>query len=511
MNLAAWLARAGRSRPEQTALARGSEPVATYRDFAGRSARLAGALRGRYGLETGDRVAIVAKNGPHYLEALYAIWWAGLAAVPVNAKLHGAEIGWILENSGARLVFVSEGMETEVAAHAPEALRDIVPLGSPAFWTLVAGHPLPLADAAPDDLAWLFYTSGTTGRPKGAMLSHRNLATMSYAYLTDVDPTGPGDTLLHAAPMSHGSGLYAMAHVMRFGVNAVAASGGFEPEEVLGVVSRTKRLSMFAAPTMIKRLTECRMEAEVDNIRTLIWGGAPMHVADAIRAIDRFGPRFAQIYGQGETPMTTTVLSKADIADRDHPHWERRLGTAGIANPAVELRIDGANGVHGESGEILVRGDTVMLGYWNNPEATAEALAGGWLHTGDVGMLDADGYLTLQDRSKDVIISGGTNIYPREVEEVLLTHPGVREVSVIGRPDAEWGESVVAYYAGEAEPGELDTLCLERIARFKRPKDYVRVEALPKNNYGKILKTELRSRDARRVAGNDDLQEGGTA
>lgn len=510
MNLAAWLARAGRSRPEQTALARGFEPVATYRDFAGRSARLAGALRGRYGLEAGDRVAIVAKNGPHYLEALYAIWWAGLAAVPVNAKLHGAEIGWILENSGARLVFASEGMETEVAAHAPEALSDVVVLGSPAFWTLVAGHPLPLADAAPDDLAWLFYTSGTTGRPKGAMLSHRNLATMSYAYLTDVDPTDPGDTLLHAAPMSHGSGLYAMAHVMRFGVNAVAASGGFEPEEVLGIVARTPRLSMFAAPTMIKRLTECQMEAEADNIRTLIWGGAPMHVVDAIRAIDRFGPRFAQIYGQGETPMTTTVLSKADIADRDHPQWEQRLGTAGIANSAVEVRIDGASGSHGESGEILVRGDTVMLGYWNNPEATGEALAGGWLHTGDVGMFDADGYLTLKDRSKDVIISGGTNIYPREVEEVLLTHPGVREVSVIGRPDAEWGESVVAYYAGDAEPRELDALCLDRIARFKRPKDYIRIEALPKNNYGKILKTELRSRDARRVAGRGGSQVGGT-
>ncbi len=512
MNLAAWLARAGRSRPELTALARGFQPVATYRDLAGRAARLAGALRGKYGLEAGDRVAIVAKNGPHYLEALYAIWWAGLAAVPVNAKLHGAEIGWILENSGARIAFVSDGLETDVAAHAPEGLRDIVTLGSPAFWTLVASDPLPICSAAPDDLAWLFYTSGTTGRPKGAMLSHRNLATMTYAYLTDVDPASPGDTLLHAAPMSHGSGLYAMAHVMRFGINAVAESGGFEPDEVLGILSRTPDLSMFAAPTMIKRLTDCPLEAEADHIRTIVWGGAPMHVADAMRAIDRFGPRFAQIYGQGETPMTTTVLSKADIADRGHPRWEARLGSAGIANSAVEVRIDGAHGSHGESGEILVRGDTVMLGYWNNPEATAAAVVDGWLHTGDVGEFDADGYLTLKDRSKDVIISGGTNIYPREVEEVLLTHAGVREVSVIGRPDPEWGESVVAYFAGEAEPAELDALCLASIARFKRPKEYVRVDALPKNNYGKILKTELRARDARRQAvGTMDQDEGGTA
>ncbi|WP_067221396.1 AMP-binding protein [Stappia indica] len=499
MNLAAWLARAGRSRADAVALARGSSPIASYRDFAGRSARLAGSLLTHYGLARGDRVAIVAKNGPHYLEALYAIWWAGLVAVPVNVKLHSAEIGWILENCGARLALVSSGMEADVAAYAPEGLRDVVTLGGPQFWSLVAGDPAPLAEAAPDDLAWLFYTSGTTGRPKGAMLSHRNLVAMSLAYLTDVDPVAEGDTLLHAAPMSHGSGLYAMAHVMRFGINAVAESGGFEADEVLEIVSRSRGVSMFAAPTMVRRLTECPMEAMTENIRTIVWGGAPMHVADTRRAIDRFGPRFAQIYGQGETPMTGTVLSKADIADRDHPRWEARLASAGLVSSVVEMRIDGAEADHGETGEILVRGDTVMLGYWDNPDASAEALRGGWLHTGDVGSFDADGYLTLLDRSKDVIISGGTNIYPREVEEVLLTHPGVREVSVIGRPDAEWGESIVACYAGDAEPAELDALCLEHIARFKRPKDYLQLPELPKNNYGKILKTELRAMDQRRV------------
>jgi long-chain acyl-CoA synthetase len=200
--------------------------------------------------------------------------------------------------------------------------------------------------------------------------------------------------------------------------------------------------------------------------------------------------------------MTTTVLSRADIADRHHPRWRERLGSAGIANSVAEIRVADADDRDvpvGESGEVLVRGDTVMAGYWNNPEATAAALRGGWLHTGDVGAFDEDGYLTLKDRSKDLIISGGSNIYPREVEEVLLTHPRVREASVIGRPDPEWGEVVVAYVVGDVAPEELDRLCLERIARFKRPKDYVLVPALPKNSYGKILKTELRSMERERA------------
>jgi long-chain acyl-CoA synthetase len=202
------------------------------------------------------------------------------------------------------------------------------------------------------------------------------------------------------------------------------------------------------------------------------------------------------------------VLSKNDIADRDHPRWLDRLGSAGIANSVVEVRVadteDRDLPVDG-AGEVLVRGETVMAGYWDNPEATKEALRGGWLHTGDIGAFDGEGYLILKDRSKDLIISGGANIYPREVEEVLLTHPRVREASVIGRPDPEWGEVAVAYVAGEVSAEELDGLCLERIARFKRPKDYVLVPALPKNSYGKILKTELRLMDRARAGQSGHL------
>jgi long-chain acyl-CoA synthetase len=253
---------------------------------------------------------------------------------------------------------------------------------------------------------------------------------------------------------------------------------------------------------MVKRLVESRADGPVENFRTIVWGGAPMYVEDCLRALDRFGPCLAQIYGQGESPMTITTLTKQDIAARDHPRWLERLGSAGRPYACLEVKVATADGAPlpvGETGEIACRGDVVMPGYWNSPEATASAIKDGWLHTGDVGAFDEDGYLTLKDRSKDMIISGGSNIYPREVEEVLLKHPSVREVSVIGRPDREWGEIVVAYVVGEAKADELDRLCLDAIARFKRPKQYVFIEALPKNNYGKILKTELRAMDAKQA------------
>jgi long-chain acyl-CoA synthetase len=503
MNLALWLARAGLSHPSHPAAATGKRVVATYGNLAMRAAKLAGALRDRFKLAPGERVAIVAKNSPAYLELLYGIWHAGLAAVPANAKLHGSELGYILEHSGARICFVSPGLDAEIAPHAPQSLERMIVIGGHEYEALLAADAIDPVPRAGDDLAWLFYTSGTTGRPKGAMLTHRVLAAASFAYMTEVDPVGPGDTILHAAPMSHGSGLYIMAHVARLGVQVVPESGGFEPEEIFSLFGAYRRVSMFAAPTMIKRLVECPAEPHADNIRTLIWGGAPMYVEDALAALDRFGPRLAQIYGQGESPMTITTLSKEDIADRAHPRWRDRLGSAGRPYACLEVTVaDGDDRPlpAGETGEILCRGEVVMPGYWRNDEATAATMRGGWLHTGDVGAFDAEGYLHLKDRSKDLIISGGSNIYPREVEEVLLTHPAVREVSVIGRADREWGEVVVAYVVGEAERDALDALCLARIARFKRPKDYVFVPALPKNNYGKILKTELRARDKMRPA-----------
>ncbi len=506
MNLAEWLYRAGRSHGGRPAIALGADLVFDYGTLAGRAARIAAALKDRFGLVPGDRVAITAKNCVEYVEILYGIWHGGFVAVPANAKLHGAELAWIIENAGARICFASAGVDDEIAAERPDGLEHILTIGGADYRALLAAEPGALVARAADDIAWLFYTSGTTGRPKGAMLSHKNLAAMSLAYLAEVDPTRPGEAILHAAPMSHGSGMYIMAHICRMGVQVIPQSAGFDPEEIFRLYAAWPQTSMFAAPTMVKRLVECSADVDPALIRTIVYGGGPMYVEDALATLDRFGPRLAQIYGQGESPMTITTLRKDEIADTGHPRHLERLGSAGTAFSVVDVIVaddDDRPLPPGEAGEILVRGDTVMAGYWQKPDANAATLRGGWLHTGDVGAFDDDGYLTLKDRSKDVIISGGTNIYPREVEEVLLMNERVSEVSVIGRPDPEWGEVIVAYVVGDAPESELDRLCLDRIARFKRPKDYIFLDALPKNNYGKVLKTELRALDRGREGKED--------
>ena len=258
---------------------------------------------------------------------------------------------------------------------------------------------------------------------------------------------------------------------------------------------------MFAAPTMLTRLVHAPAVAAADlaNLRTIFYGGGPMYVADLERALSLFGPRLYQLYGQGESPMTITGLSQHVHSDAAHPRWRERLGSCGVPRTGVLVKVvddDDRELPAGEVGEVLTKSDCVMQGYWGNPEATAETLRGGWLHTGDLGSFDEDGFLTLRDRSKDMIISGGSNIYPREIEEVLLRHPDLVEVSVVGRPHREWGEEVVAFVVTRPGAGVaadvLDRLCLAHIARFKRPRHYRFVDALPKNNYGKVLKTELR-------------------
>jgi acyl-CoA synthetase (AMP-forming)/AMP-acid ligase II len=333
------------------------------------------------------------------------------------------------------------------------------------------------------------------------MLTNRNLTSMVMNYYGDVDRISEQDCMIHCAPFSHGSGLYGLPHVAKAANNIFPASGGFEPAECLDLIAHWPNCSFFFAPTMITRLINAPQlrEADTGNLRAIIYGGGPMYVADTLKALDAFGPKLVQIYGQGESPMTITGLSMAAHMDSDHPRFLDRLGSAGIARTDVDVRVvdqDDNEVATGEMGEIVCRGDVVMAGYYNNPDATADTLRGGWLHTGDVGAFDEDGFLTLKDRAKDMIISGGSNIYPREVEEVLLRHPGVLECSVIGKAHPDWGEEVIAFVVkqngGEVDEPALDQLCLDNIARFKRPKHYHFVDALPKNNYGKVLKTELR-------------------
>ena len=498
MNIAHLLRRSAQRFSEQPAVLHGDQLLLSYGALGARAAALAAHLRTQWGVAPGDRVAIYAANGPQYLEALHAVLWAGAVSVPVNYKLHAKELAYVLGDCGAQLVLASP----ELAPAAVEAgACGVLVLGSVAYNTALQQAPMEVQDRAPQDLASLFYTSGTTGRPKGVMQTHRNLLAMTACYFTDVDDVAPGDAMVYAAPMSHGAGLYNYAQVLRGGRHVVPLSGGFDPAELVQLAASVGQLTLFAAPTMVHRLVDHvrATGAEVSGFKTIVYGGGPMYADDLRKALATMGNRFVQIYGQGESPMTITALSRTHLAHSAHPRWAERMASVGVAQALVEVCVVDAAGQPlpaGETGEVRVRGETVMPGYWNNPEATAQTLRDGWLCTGDLGQLDVDGFLTLKDRSKDVIISGGSNIYPREVEEVLLLHPQVREVAVIGRHDAEWGEVVIAFLvAGEGGPVEdaaLDALCLDHIARFKRPKVYQWVEALPKNSYGKVLKTELR-------------------
>jgi acyl-CoA synthetase (AMP-forming)/AMP-acid ligase II len=293
--------------------------------------------------------------------------------------------------------------------------------------------------------------------------------------------------------MSHGSGLYGIPHLLKGGHQIVHK--GFDVGAILDELDRYDRVTLFCAPTMLVRLINDPQitSARLENLKTIYYGGGPTYVADLKRAVELFGPRLFQLYGQGETPMTATGLKKSM---HSIPEW---LSTCGIARSGVQVRVVDGDDIDlpaGAMGEIVTRSDCVMQGYLGDPDATAAALRGGWLHTGDIGSLDDRGFLTIHDRSKDVIISGGTNIYPREVEEVLMRHTAVLEVSVVGRPHPEWGEDVVAFVAcrvgHEVTRDQLDALCLDQIARFKRPKDYRFVSSLPKSDNGKILKSELR-------------------
>jgi len=517
LNLAHLLQRMARQHPNRTALFQGTQLVATHGEWAHRSAHLAQQFQ-TAGLKPGDRVALFMHNHPRYLEVMFGAWWAGLVVVPINAKLHVREAQWIVDNAQASWAFVTRDMASDTGEQL-QGLQRVIDVDSAEADALLPvqqtqhehGHDaapeLPIAPRQPDDLAWLFYTSGTTGRPKGVMITHRNLMTMGMAYFTDVDAIGLQDTIAYAAPMSHGAGLYAIPHLMAGARHVIPTSGGFDAAELFELGQALGPLSLFAAPTIVKRLVDHAEHISISpercahSFKTIVYGGAPMYVADIQHALRVMGPRFVQIYGQGESPMVGTALSRFHLSDTGHPEHAQRLASIGVAQTPVQIRVTDSHGhdlAQGEVGEVLIQGDSVMAGYWRNPEATQAAIRNGWLFTGDMGSLDAHGFLTLKDRSKDLIICGGSNVYPREVEEVLLQAPGVSEVAVIGAPDAEWGEVVVAFVV--ARPGvtlstqALDAFCLNEIARFKRPKRYELVSGLPKNNYGKVLKTELRQR-----------------
>lgn len=492
MNIATVLSQSAATFGQRPAVCLGTEPFLTYQALARRSAGIAVALAA-VAPTPGARVAIYMGNRPEYFEILFGIWAAGHIAVPVNAKLHPKELAYILEDSDAALLFTDRPGDVEDFAQ-------VVGIDGPPYGAMVeAGERFEPVRVSPESIGWLFYTSGTTGFPKGAMLSHRNLCAMVSSFLADICPVTQYCAGLHPAPLSHAAGLFSLAHFRRGAANVVPASGGFQPEEMVELINHFPGSSFFLAPTMLTRLigSDAVRQLDVANLDLVFCGGAPLYVEDLKRALDLLGQRVWIGYGQGEAPCTISYLPADLMVDDGEGDLDARMGSVGIPRTGVAIRVVGEDGLDrptGEPGEVIVSGDVVMAGYWNNPDATSKAVRDGWLYTGDVGALDARGFLTLKDRSKDVIISGGSNIYPREVEEVLLRYPGVAEVSVIGRPHPDWGEEVIAFVAAEetVSAEALDAFCVENIARFKRPKEYRFLSTLPKSNYGKILKTELR-------------------
>ena len=495
MNMFTVLDQAAARFPDRGAVFSGTEQVANWAELRDRARRLGAALRARFG--PGARVGVASENRPEIVELMFGIWAAECVLVPLNFKLHPREMADILADCDAATVFASPKLAGGLAG---AGVGPVEVLGTDGYAEWFAGEPGAAPDTDPEELAWLFYTSGTTGKSKGAMLSHRNLMAMTVAHLADFDDPDENAALVHGAPMSHGSGLYIPPYVLRGARQVIPASGAFDPGEFLDLCEQHPGAAAFLAPTMVGRLVATGRPRPA-NLRTVVYGGGPMYVESLKAALDAFGPVFVQLYGQGEAPMTITGLRRADHLDADGG-WapDEVLGSVGHPRSGVQVAVwrpDGTPAEIGEIGEIVCRGDVVMSGYWNNPAASAATLAGGWLHTGDMGSVDARGNLTLRDRSKDVVISGGSNIYPREVEEVLIAHPGVTEAAVIGAPDPEWGEVVVAFVVagGSAPtPAELDAHLLDRIARFKRPKRYVFLDELPKSSYGKVLKRELRER-----------------
>lgn len=514
MDLSHLLFRSAERHPDHPLWVASDRPAITYEEGAARVSAAANAILAR--VEQRSRVAILSNNRFEGLEAYFATLTAGCAAVTLNPRGHEADYLHAIGDSEAAIVIVDgalAGRLERIRSQLPH-VRHWVRFGDPAgsgyddYETWLAGQSRTRPDVLiePDDPAWLFYTSGTTGKPKGAIETHGNLLAMTQHFLLHLgSDLAPSDVMLHLAPISHGSCSVAMPHIAVGAANAFPPSMSFAPAAVFSVVEQLGVTSTMLAPTMIRMLLDSpeREKYDLSSIKTIVYGAAPMPVADLKEALDVFGPVFVQFYGQAEAAATITCLPKAEHRLDGDEATLRRLGSAGRETFGTRVRVVDPEGnplPPGQVGEIVVRGGLVMPGYWRRPEATKETIRDGWLHTGDAGYLDEGGYLFITDRVKDMFISGGSNIYAREVEDVLLRHPAIAQVAVIGIPDPKWGDAVGAVIVrGEGASltaDEVVEFARDNMASYKKPRHIWFVDELPTSAYGKVLKRELRKQYA---------------
>jgi long-chain acyl-CoA synthetase len=490
-NLATSLVNTTGSHPDRLAVVL-EDHTLRYRDLDDLSARVASWLRGR-GIRPGDRVALMAPNVPEFVELYYGILRAGAIVVPMNPLLKSREVEYHLSDSGAALALAWHGVAEQAAMGARSAGTDLVIIEpAPLAGTLAGVDPAPaVTDRRSGDTAVILYTSGTTGQPKGAELTHANLLSNVEVTRTTLLGLMPDDVVLGALPLFHSFG-------QTVGMGCAVASGArltlmprFDPVRALEIIKRDQVTVLMGVPAMYAAILHSAggVAGDVASLRLCVSGGAAMPV-ELMRAFEKqFDCMILEGYGLSET---------SPVASFNHPDRERKPGTIGQAIAGVQMRVQSDEGdplPPGQIGEIAIRGDNVMKGYWRRPEDTAEAMAGGWLRTGDLGLMDPEGYFSIVDRKKDMIIRGGLNVYPREVEEVLYEDPAVAEAAVIGVPDHLLGEEVAAVVTlkpgASADPGELRAHVKSQLAAYKYPRHVWIVDELPHGGSGKILKREI--------------------
>jgi len=509
MNLGLLLTQTARLFPKRTALIQGEQRW-TWNEIEGRVNALVSALR-QLGLKKGDRILVQSRNNRQMFESCWAAFRLGCVWVPTNFRLTPPEVAYLGASSQAVAMVVESpfSVHTDAVREANPGLKHVISIGQPRpgeldYEALIAQHlgetPEP-ANVNYDDPLWFFYTSGTTGRPKAAVLTHGQMAFVVTNHLADLIPgTTEQDCSIAVAPLSHGAGIHALMNVARGAATVLLPSEKLDPEIFWQLVEQHRVSNLFTVPTIVKMLVEHPAVDLYDHssLRYMIYAGAPMYRADQKLALQKLGPVLVQYFGLGEVTGCITVLPR-EMHAADDADPNANIGSCGRPRTGMEVAILDAQlqaVKTGEIGEICCRGLAVFAGYHDNELATTQALRGGWFHTGDLGRLDDRGLLYITGRESDMYISGGSNVYPREVEEVLLTHPGVAEVAVLGMPDPKWGEIGVAVLVrkpgasvNEAElMAHLDGKC----ARYRWPRLVFFWDELPKSGYGKITKKDIK-------------------